>query len=61
MPGIQKNITVDDFTKSVHSIHYYESIIVIEKRPMSPPFDVKSGKPTINDKLANEAIVKKLA
>ncbi len=51
-------IPVDSFSKSVHSIHYYDSIIVIEKRPMLPPFDVKSGTPSITDALAGELIVK---
>ena len=54
-----KKIPIDDFTKSVQSIHYYDSIIVIEKRPMSAPFDIKSGLPSIKDKLALEPIIKK--
>jgi hypothetical protein len=54
-----KKLPIDDFTKSVHSIHYYDSIIVIEKRPMSPPYDVKAGLPSIKDDLANELIIKK--
>jgi hypothetical protein len=47
----------DDFTRSVHSIHYYDSIIVLEKRPMTPPFDVKAGVPSIEDELAENRIV----
>lgn len=54
-----KDIPIDDFTKSVHSLHYYDSILVIEKRKITPPFDVKSGVPSIEDKLAEELIVKK--
>lgn len=54
-----KDIPVDDFTRSVHSLHYYDSILVIEKRKIEAPFDVKSGAPTIGDKLAGELIVKK--
>ncbi|MEO6961031.1 MAG: class I SAM-dependent methyltransferase [Puia sp.] len=54
-----KDIPVDDFTRSVHSLHYYDSILVIEKRKIEAPFDVKSGAPTIEDKLAGELIVKK--
>ena len=53
-----KKLPIDEFTTSVHSIHY-DSIVVIEKRPISPPFDVKSGIPSIEDKLALEPIVKK--
>lgn len=54
-----KDIPVDDFTRSVHSLHYYDSILVIEKRKIEAPFDIKSGAPTIEDKLAGELIVKK--
>jgi hypothetical protein len=35
---------VTDFTKSVHSLHYYNSILVIEKRPTEKPFHLKTGK-----------------
>lgn len=54
-----KDIPVDDFTRSVHSLHYYDSMLVIEKREMEPPFDVKSGTPSFDDKLAVDLIVKK--
>ena len=39
----QKSLQVSSFTKSVHSIHYYDSIVVIEKRRIEAPFDEKSG------------------
>jgi hypothetical protein len=32
-----KRLPVTDFTRSVHSLHYYDSVLVIEKRPLSPP------------------------
>lgn len=35
---------VSDFTRSVHSLHYYDSILVIEKRVMQEPFREKIGK-----------------
>lgn len=28
---------VDDFTRTTQSLHFYDSILVIEKQPMSPP------------------------
>lgn len=28
---------VNEFTRSAHSLHYYDSMLVIEKRPMTPP------------------------
>lgn len=34
---------VSEFTRSVHSLHYYDSVLVIEKRPIEPPTDVRSG------------------
>jgi SAM-dependent methyltransferase len=42
----QKNLKVDEFTKSVFSIHYYDSILVIEKRPMEKPYHEKTGTPS---------------
>lgn len=40
----QKKLKVDYFTKSVYSIHYYDSIIVIEKKPKEQPYKEKTGK-----------------
>jgi hypothetical protein len=40
-------LSVTEFTKSVHSLHYYNSILVIEKRPIEKPFDLMTGTPTI--------------
>lgn len=34
---------ITDFTRSVFSLHYYDSVLVIEKRPIQPPYDVKRG------------------
>lgn len=36
-------LSVTDFTKSVHSLHYYDAILVIEKRPIEKPCEVKTG------------------
>lgn len=36
-------LNVTDFTRSVHSLHFYDSILVIEKRPVEQPVDLKSG------------------
>jgi cephalosporin hydroxylase len=38
---------VTEFTRSVHSLHYYNSILVIEKRPIEKPFHLKTGKRAI--------------
>ena len=37
------SIAVSDFTKSAHSLHCYDSILVIEKRPTEAPSPVMSG------------------
>ncbi|MDO8952236.1 MAG: hypothetical protein Q7U86_06390, partial [Draconibacterium sp.] len=39
----QRTLKVNEFTKSVFSIHYYDSIIVIEKRPIEKPYHEKTG------------------
>ena len=38
-----KKLSVSDFTRSAHSLHYYDSILVIEKKPMEEPYSVKMG------------------
>ena len=52
-----KNMKPTDFTTSSHSMHFYDSVLVIEKRPMSSPFDVKSGEPAIKDEHENQLLV----
>lgn len=34
-------LNIDSFTKSTHSLHYYDSILAIEKREVDPPLSVK--------------------
>jgi hypothetical protein len=36
-------LSVTEFTKSVHSLHYYNSILVIEKRPIEKPLNLTSS------------------
>jgi len=40
-------LAVSDFTRSAHSLHFYDSIVVIEKRKIEKPYDLKTGTPTI--------------
>ncbi len=42
----QRIFKVNQFTKSVYSIHYYDSIIVLEKRKISPPYHEMTGIPS---------------
>jgi hypothetical protein len=39
----QRSLSVNGFTKSVDSIHYYDSIIVIEKKKREKPYAEKTG------------------
>lgn len=56
----QKKLKVDSFTKSVYSIHYYDSIIVIEKKRKEKPFHEKTGKITFVNKATTENIFLKI-
>lgn len=38
-----RRLEVTDFTKSAHSLHFYDSILVIEKKPIEKPYDLKTG------------------
>jgi len=40
---------VSDFTRSVHSMHFYDSVLVIEKRPMQPPSHERRGQALFAD------------
>ena len=42
------DLKVNSFTKSVDSVHYYDSIIVVEKRKKEKPENLKSGKKSFN-------------
>lgn len=39
----ESQLKVDEITKSIHSVHYYDSIVVVEKRHMTPPQVKKTG------------------
>ena len=41
-------LSVSDFTKTVYSLHYYDSILVIEKRPVEKPDHIKVGVPKVS-------------
>ena len=44
-----KRLTVNDFTKSVKAVHYYDSVVIIEKDIIDPPKKVKVGVKIIED------------
>jgi hypothetical protein len=37
-------LKINPFTQSVHSLHYYDSVLVIEKRKIEKPYTLKTGK-----------------
>ena len=39
---------VSEFTKTTYGLHFYDSVLVIEKRPMSPPESRKTGHRTLS-------------
>lgn len=42
-----RQLSVSTFTQSVNSLHYYDSIIVIEKKQMEKPFHLQTGLPCV--------------
>lgn len=44
-------LQVDDFTRSAHGLHFYDSVLVIEKQPRQAPVNSKTGTATIADNL----------
>lgn len=62
--SVESSLKVDDFTRSVNSLHYYDSIVVIEKRPTPQPTSSKTGTittPFMNMEAHGLALVKKNA
>ena len=54
----QKKFAVNAFTKSVDSIHYYDSMIVIEKAEKSAPFPEKSGNISVSVRTKQKKLTK---
>lgn len=44
-----QRLSVSDFTRSAHSVHYYDSVVVVEKRAMEPPTHHRVGEATFAD------------
>jgi hypothetical protein len=49
-------LQVNDFTRSAFALHYYDSIVVIEKRPMTPPQVRMKGKPSFPLEAAEQEV-----
>jgi hypothetical protein len=53
----QKSLRVNDFTKAVDSITYYDSVIVIEKkRKYNPPHAEQTGNPSFENALRTQKL-----
>lgn len=39
----QRKLAVNEFTRSTHSMHFYDSVLVIEKKPISEPVNLRTG------------------
>jgi hypothetical protein len=44
-----RRLKISDFTKCAHSLHYYNSVLVIEKRQMKPPQRERTGQALFPD------------
>jgi glycosyltransferase involved in cell wall biosynthesis len=52
-------LAVNDFTRTAFSMHYYDSVLVIEKRAMQPPQVRMKGKPSFPLAPAEQAVFDK--
>jgi len=43
----EKSLRVNEFTKTIHGIHFYDSVVVIEKKIRVPPENSKKGKESL--------------
>ena len=41
--SLQSSFKINEFTKTIHSLHFYDSILIVEKRAMTPPVSLVSG------------------
>ena len=55
-----KKLVVTNFTRTTESLHYYDGILVIEKKPIEKPHDLMTGKPSIQSFKPPRSVTKKL-
>lgn len=55
-----KKLVVTNFTRTTESLHYYDGILVIEKKPIEKPYDLMTGKPSIQSFKPPRSVTKKL-
>lgn len=57
----QKRLQVSDFTTSVDSIHYYDSMLVIEKKKRGKPYTERTGTPSFADSHLRHSRIRRAA
>lgn len=55
----ESSLKVNSFTKSVHSIHYYDSVIVIEKREIEKPQHLQFGNKSLEARNMKKSVAKR--
>ena len=56
-----KSFEVDEFTRTADSIHYYDSVVVIEKKGHpQPPKHLKTGKPSFTSESKEKTLADKI-
>lgn len=56
----KRRLKVSESTKSIHSLHYYDSVLVIEKRPIEKPVALMTGTCVIPDVQPQPTIVRRI-
>jgi hypothetical protein len=58
--SVQRSLQINELTKSIHSLHYYDSVLAIEKRKIDKPFHLRIGTSTFPDYEPRRSLVQKL-
>jgi hypothetical protein len=58
--SIFKKLRVNDFTRTINSIHYYDSIVIIEKRIREIPSSKEMGIPALQNEKSKETFLDKI-
>lgn len=56
----KRKLKVSDFTTCAHSLHYYDSVLVIEKRVIEKPYHLKTGTEQIPNYHAPKGFLKRM-
>ena len=56
----QRSLKVNSFTRSADSLHFYDSMLVIEKRPREKPYHTKTGRLSYTNEQKGETAFQKI-